>query len=199
MFSLFLFICITVFLLMRLNDILGIHMGFKVHVEDDQTFSENSSVEEIRHDENRTTANNSSDNYAGFVPHDFLEKSKKAFEVIFEAYAKGDKRILKELLAPKLYNAFCMAIDDRNSRGETLEGILVRFMNAEVIDSSVNDDDAFITVKFVTEQSNVLKDRNGTVLEGDSDFVDKRIDTWVFARKRSSMSATWLLYEIING
>lgn len=198
MFSLLLFICITIFLLIRLNDILGMHVGFRVHMEDDQTFNEDSSVEEIHSDKNHATAGSVTDNYAEFVPYDFIEKAKKAFEIIFEAYAKGDKRTLKELLAPKLYSAFCMAIDDRHSRGETLEGILVRFISAEITDSSVNNDDAFITVKFMTEQSNVLKDRGGAVLEGDSDFIENRTDTWVFSRKRSSKNSTWLLYEIVD-
>ena len=198
MFSLLVFIVITVLLIMRLNDILGMNVGFKVDVQKNDTFSEDSSIEEVHRDKDKVNIKDMFGNYADFVPHDFLNKSKKAFEIIFEAYAEGDKRTLKDLLAPKLCNAFSMAIDDRNSRGEKLEGILVRFISADITDVSANDEDVFVTVKFITEQSNVLKDRNGMIIEGNSDFVENHTDTWIFCRKKSSISSTWLLYEIID-
>ena len=183
---------------MRLNDILGMNVGFKVDVRKNDTFSKDSSIEEVYRDKEKVNIKDMFGNYADFVPHDFLNKSKKAFEIIFEAYAEGDKRTLKDLLAPKLCNAFSMAIDDRNSRGEKLEGILVRFISADITDVSANDEDVFVTVKFITEQSNVLKDRNGMIIEGNSDFVENRTDTWIFCRKKNSISSTWLLYEIID-
>ncbi len=198
MFSLLVFIVITVLLIMRLNDILGMNVGFKVDVRKNDTFSKDSSIEEVYRDKEKVNIKDMFGNYADFVPHDFLNKSKKAFEIIFEAYAEGDKRTLKDLLAPKLCNAFSMAIDDRNSRGEKLEGILVRFISADITDVSANDEDVFVTVKFITEQSNVLKDRNGMIIEGNSDFVENRTDTWIFCRKKNSISSTWLLYEIID-
>lgn len=198
MFSLLVFIVITVLLIMRLNDILGMNVGFKVDVRKNDTFSEDSSIEEVNRDKDKVNIKDMFGNYADFVPHDFLDKSKKAFEIIFEAYAEGDKRTLKDLLAPKLCNAFSMAIDDRNLRGEKLEGILVRFISADITDVSANDEDVFVTVKFITEQSNVLKDRNGMIIEGNSDFVENRTDTWIFCRKKNSISSTWLLYEIID-
>ena len=198
MFSLLVFIVITVLLIMRLNDILGMNVGFKVDVRKNDTFSEDSSIEEVNRDKDKVNIKDMFGNYADFVPHDFLDKSKKAFEIIFEAYAEGDKRTLKDLLAPKLCNAFSMAIDDRNLSGEKLEGILVRFISADITDVSANDEDVFVTVKFITEQSNVLKDRNGMIIEGNSDFVENRTDTWIFCRKKNSISSTWLLYEIID-
>lgn len=198
MFSLLIFIVITVLLIIRLNDILKMNVGFKVDVRKDDRFSEDSSIKEVHHDNRKVNIKEMFGNYVDFVPHDFLDKSKKAFEIIFEAYAEGDKRTLRDLLAPKLCNAFSMAIDDRSSRGEKLEGILVRFISADITDVSANDEDVFVTVKFVTEQSNVLKDRNGMVIEGNSDFVENRTDTWIFSRKKNAISSTWFLYEIID-
>ena len=181
---------------MKLNDILGMNIGFKVDVRKNDQFGEDSSIEEVQHDDTKADIEKMLN--ANFVPHDFLDKSKKAFEIIFEAYAEGDKKTLKGLLAPKLCNAFSMAIDDRNSRDEKLEGILVRFVSADIIDVSANDEDVFVTVKFVTEQSNILKDRNGAVIEGNSDFVENRTDKWIFCRKKNATSSTWFLYEIVD-
>ncbi|MDR0968447.1 MAG: TIM44-like domain-containing protein, partial [Holosporaceae bacterium] len=79
---------------------------------------------------------------------------------------------------------------------ETLEGILVRFVNSEVVDAETTDDDIFVTVKFETEQSNVLKSEDGTILEGDADFVENRVEVWAFSRKKSSTDSRWYLCEI---
>lgn len=202
--GLLIFICITVFLLIRLNEIIGLHVGFKANLKDDERFSsEESTIEEVQPQQPSETSaqysERSASDFAADIPYDFLDKAKKAFEVIFTAYADGDKKTLKDLLAPKLYSAFSMAIDDRRSRGETLTGVLARFVKAEVIKTDRRGDDMFITVRFVTEQSNVLRDRNGIILEGDAEFVEKRTDTWIFWRKNSAVAATWFLYEIIDG
>ena len=103
---------------------------------------------------------------------------------------------LKELLAPRIFQAFSMAIKDRKSRNETLEGILVRFICTEIVSSDVSASDLFITVRFETEQSNVLKDGNGQIIEGNADFVETRTDVWVFSRKKDSTDPRWFLYEI---
>lgn len=173
---------------------MGMDIGFKVDIKKEREREQSdTTITEVNSEQNR---NSYSGKYADQIPADFLEKSKKAFEIIFEAYAEGDKETLKELLSPKLWKAFCMAIDDRNSRGEKLEGILVRFVRVDIEDITVRSDETFVRVKFVTEQSNVLKDRMGTIIEGNSDFVENRIDNWVFSRKESSNNATWHLMEI---
>lgn len=212
MFLLF-FLIITVLLIIKLNNIMGMDIGFKVDVEKtNERFKDVSKEAEIKDvngdsddsthsEENPFGADISTSEYKGvysnLVPRDFLPKAKKAFEVIFEAYAEGDKETLKELLSPKICKAFCMAVDDRESRGEKLEGLLVRFVRIDIISVTTrNDGEVLITVKFVTEQSNVLKSRSGTVIEGDSNFVQNRTDQWVFARKMQSKSATWFLQEI---
>ena len=167
-------------------------------MKNDPMFSEESSVEEIISPENdleRKIAEVSKI-YRRFNHKDFVEKAKKAFEIIFIAYAKGDKKTLKGLLLPRIYNAFSLAIDDRNSRKEILEGSLIRFVKSEIIDISVSGNDIFITMKFDTEQSNVLKSESGEILEGNSDFLENRADIWVFCKDITSTDSRWFLCEI---
>jgi predicted lipid-binding transport protein (Tim44 family) len=134
--------------------------------------------------------------YPTFNEADFLNKSQKAFEMIFYAYSKGDTKTLKSLLSPRMFYAFSMAIEDRKKRNEILEGILVRFISNEIVDADFTDDDVFVIVKFKTEQSNVLKLEDGTILEGNADFVENRTEIWSFSRKKSSTNAKWYLHEI---
>ena len=204
MFGLFVFIIITIFLFSKLNEILGMHIGHKMDIKNDpysKSFSSNSEgsfIEEIDSEKKNLLKNLQiiSNSYGNFSQNDFLEKSKKVFEVVFQAYANADKNTLKTLLAPRIYGAFVMAIDDRKSREEALEGTILRFISSEIIDASADDEAFFITVNFITEQSNVLKSRNGEILEGNPDFIEKHSDIWGFQRKKNSSGPLWLLCEI---
>jgi predicted lipid-binding transport protein (Tim44 family) len=134
--------------------------------------------------------------YPRFDDKDFLSKAQKVFEMIFYAYSKGDKATLKDLMSPRIFYAFSMAIDDRKKRKEILEGMLVRFIKNEIVDIESSGNEIFVTVKFETEQSNVLKSEDGTILEGNSDFVENRTEIWLFSRKKIATDSRWYLYEI---
>lgn len=192
---------ITIILINKLNDILGMHVGFKSESRSNM-FEHNDDgnyVEEVVHDAEKDLDEKLiriSKECHTFSKEDFLQKAKRVFELVFEAYANEDKGTLRDLLAKRIFEAFSMAIDDRKSREEKLEGFLVRFLSIEIIDADITENDLFITVKFITEQSNALKSRDGKVLEGNSDFVEKRVDTWIFGREKLSPDPRWFLYEI---
>lgn len=194
MFGFLFFAAVVVVLVFKLNEILGQRVGFFAPKEGAPSFGEekgNSTIAEV--DQKIALVQKF---FPKFNPVDFLNKSQKAFEVIFNAYAKGDLNTLKQLLSPRIYQAFALAISDRKSRGETLEGVLVRFIDSEIIKSSDNDDKLFIEVKFVTEQSNVLRSAHGEILEGSLDFVKEYTDVWVFSHEKSSHDGCWYLFEI---
>jgi predicted lipid-binding transport protein (Tim44 family) len=182
--------------MIKLNEILGLRTGFYIKKENQRDFSSKSEVKETAVSEVDKKILRIKKIYSNFDSADFLKKAEKAFEIIFEAYSKGDVKTLKGLLSPRIFNAFSMAIEDRKKRGETLEGILARFINSEIVGADSADDDAFITVKFETEQSNVLKSKDGMILEGNVDFVENRIEVWTFSRKKSSTDSRWYLCEI---
>ena len=193
MLTILIFAAVTFFLAVRLNEILGINVGFKISKERFKE-AEKADIREVPELERKLR--DVSRGYKKFNTEDFLNKSQKVFEMVFKAYAEEDKGSLKELLAPRTFSAFSMAIDDRRRRRETLEGNLVGFGKVEIIDAEVTKEDIFVTVKFVTEQSNVLKSFDGTILEGSLDFVETRTDVWVFSRKIDSSDPKWFLYEI---
>jgi predicted lipid-binding transport protein (Tim44 family) len=195
MFVLF-FIFLTFFLLVKLSDVLGLRMGFHIKKDDLRDFSNQNVPQETVASEIDKSFLQFKKLYPSFDAVDFLQKAQKAFEIIFHAYSKGDVKTLKSLLSPRIFYAFSMAIEDRKKRGEILEGILVRFIHSEITDVSNTDDDLLVTVKFETEQSNVLKLKDGTILEGNADFVENRTEIWSFSRKKTSSDARWYLHEI---
>ena len=50
------------------------------------------------------------------VKKQFLKGANIAYEQIIQSFAKGDKKLLKSLLGPNMYNDFAEVIEDRKKR-----------------------------------------------------------------------------------
>lgn len=123
----------------------------------------------------------------------FLSGARLAFEMIVESYANGDKKALRPLLADEVYTPFSQAIDARARAGETLESELVGVRKVEAVDVRMEGPMALVTVRFVSEQVNVLKDAEGRIVEGDPTQVTDVIDEWTFRRDTRSKDPNWQL------
>jgi len=69
---------------------------------------------------------------ANFDGQHFLTGARAAYEMIVNAYAEGDRRTLKNLLAREVYDGFESAINEREKRGETIESRFVSIDHAEI-------------------------------------------------------------------
>jgi predicted lipid-binding transport protein (Tim44 family) len=115
--------------------------------------------------------------------------------MIVEAYAAGEKTTLRPLLADDVYAGFESAIDQRQAAGQSFETQLTAVPAAEVIGAEMRDRLARITVRFKSEQINVLRDAQGKVLEGDPQTAEEVIDLWTFERDTASPDPNWILVE----
>lgn len=123
----------------------------------------------------------------------FLGGARAAFEMIVIAFAHGDKATLQPLLAPDVFRNFSDAVDSRNAHGETLQTELVGIRTAEVVEAHMDGRFASITVRFVSEQVNALRDAKGAVLEGNPERVIDVIDEWTFRRDTRAGDPNWVL------
>lgn len=128
-----------------------------------------------------------------FDPESFLKGARTAFEMIVESFAKGDKETLRRLLADEVYRDFSRAIDERQQEGLRLETTLVTLHEPEIIEAELQDRTAFVTVKLVSEQINVTRDRENRIIEGDPSDVIRLTDIWTFARNTRSRDPNWSL------
>jgi predicted lipid-binding transport protein (Tim44 family) len=64
-----------------------------------------------------------------------------------------------------------------------------------VVGAEMRDRLARITVRFKSEQINVLRDAQGKVLEGDPQTAEEVIDLWTFERDTTSPDPNWILVE----
>jgi predicted lipid-binding transport protein (Tim44 family) len=123
----------------------------------------------------------------------FLEGAAKAFEIIVGAFGRNDTDTLKPLLSPDVFSRFASAIQDREERGETHESELVVLKPPKLESAEVHDGKAVLAVRFQSEQVNVVKDKDGNVVEGDRNHVESVTDIWTFARDVSSSDPNWML------
>lgn len=123
----------------------------------------------------------------------FVEGANGAFEMVLNAYVAGDTATLKNLLSSDVYSNFAKAISDREQAGETLEDTLVDIRSSDVVEAYLEGHQAFVTVKFVTEQVNVTRDENGDVVDGNATEIVTITDFWTFARDTRSRDPNWML------
>lgn len=123
----------------------------------------------------------------------FLNGAAKAFEMIVAAYAKNDLDSLRPLLSSEVYAQFANVIQDREERGETLTSELVVLKPAKFESIEMRGSAAHIAVIFQSEQSNVVKNKAGEVVEGSADHVESVTDVWTFSRDTLSRDPNWML------
>ncbi|MGC2854697.1 Tim44/TimA family putative adaptor protein [Novispirillum sp. DQ9] len=128
-----------------------------------------------------------------FEPDSFLSGARMAFEMIVEAFAKGDSAALRPLLADDVYRNFDAAIRDRESRGETMETDIAALKGIGIVGAEMRNRVAYVTVRFVTEQTTVVRNAEGAVIEGDPATAEPVVDLWTFARDTSSRDPNWQL------
>jgi predicted lipid-binding transport protein (Tim44 family) len=123
----------------------------------------------------------------------FLSGARMAFEMIVEAYAAGNKKALRPLLGDEVYEPFARAIDARAAAGETLDTELMGVRKVEPIEVRMDGTVASVTVRFVSEQINLVKDAEGRILEGDPSQTTDVTDEWTFRRDTRAKDPNWQL------
>ena len=128
-----------------------------------------------------------------FDTETFLAGARGAFEMTVAAFANGDKPSLQPLLSDDVYRNFAAAIDEREAAGESMETEVLGFKSIALQDGRVDGRVTHVTVEFVTEQINVVRDRAGKVVDGDPDHIARVTDLWTFARDTASGDPNWAL------
>ena len=202
------FAAIALFLIFRLRSILGNRDGFEQKRPEQsafdatvQTENDNSAPKKIV----PLRANNAVANGEGleavrradpsFKDDDFMQGATGAFSLILQAFADGDLATLRRLLAFELYEEFASSVHTRNKEGDQLAITVQSIDDVQLIDATVKDFIASVTVKFVSQQSRVVTDKDGQVIDDESEEQATITDIWVFERDTQLNDPNWKLVE----
>ncbi len=128
-----------------------------------------------------------------FDPENFINGARMAYEMIVTAFAEGDKKTLKNLLSKEVYDGFVSAIDDRESRKETVESTFVGIEKAEIVEAALKSGMAQVTVRFKSQLISATKNEDGAIIDGDPNLVTDVTDIWTFSREVAAKDPNWKL------
>ena len=130
---------------------------------------------------------------SSFDPRHFLSGARGAYEMIVLAFANGDRRALRDLLSPEVYDSFDTVIKDREKYEQKTETRFVSIDKAELVGADLRDRTAQLTVRFVSQMVSVTRDKASTIVDGNPDKVADITDVWTFARDTTSRDPNWKL------
>lgn len=118
-----------------------------------------------------------------FLPDTFVRGARKAYEMIVNAFADGDRATLKPLLDSDVYAAYDAAITAREGApGEPLR--LVRLKSGRITDASLDGAKvARVSVAFEADLS-------------DGENLRRAKEIWTFKRSVAGNDPNWLLDEV---
>ncbi|HMD63204.1 MAG TPA: Tim44/TimA family putative adaptor protein [Stellaceae bacterium] len=134
-----------------------------------------------------------------FDPSPFLEGARSAFEMIVAAFANGDKGALRPLLSDEVFQQFATAVDERAAAKETLETRILRLDNSDIVEAELLGRNAQVTVKLTSQQINVTRAMDGSIVDGDPERPAEKTDYWTFARDTRSADPNWVLVATSSG
>ena len=202
------FAAIALFLIFRLRSILGNRDGFEQKRPKQSAFDASVQTENDNSAPKKIVplrANNPLANGEGleavrradssFKDDEFMQGAASAFSFILQAFADGDLATLRRLLAFELYEEFASSVHTRNKEGDQLAITVHAIDDVQLIDATVKDFIASVTVKFVSQQSRVVKDKDGQVIDDESEEQATITDIWIFERDTQLNDPNWKLVE----
>ena len=133
---------------------------------------------------------------SGFVPQQFMTGVEGAFRQVVEAYATGNRNVLRERLTPDAYTAFDAAITAREQADETQKSAIRGIDSLAIEDVRLADGPAgtaaSIDVRIVSDQISLLLDKDGKPVTG-TDAVTEFSDLWTFEKLLGVAGSSWRL------
>ena len=123
----------------------------------------------------------------------FLAGARGAFEIVVNAFAKGDTAALQPLLSEPVYASFSEAIRARLAAKETFETNLLTIKSVEIAEAGLEGDVATVIARIVSDQTNTTRAADGSVVDGNPDHVEEKTDLWTFSRSVRSRDPNWTL------
>ena len=213
MLQIFILAAVAIFLFWRLRAVLGSRDGFEKNIKNVKTSKKVIKSPNIIEEPSKADPDDDIFDYveensrsadvfkkmkefdSDFSVNKFVSGAKMAYEMIIMAFENGDTEKLGGLLEQKVLKSFKSVIEKRKKDGLVIEAKFIGMRDIRIIDASFSEKTkiADITLSFKSEISTVVKDAEGSVVEGHPDEIKKQKDTWVFTKDLSKKSPIWLL------
>ena len=132
---------------------------------------------------------------SSFAVGPFLQGARGAYEMILVDFEKGELDRIRPFLSDDVEASFAEAIAQREADGLTIEASFLGIKELTLHDATFNPDSRFaeIAVRLVADQTHVVRNKAGEIVEGSPREVRKTRDIWTFARQMGSDDPNWQL------
>ena len=191
---------LALFLGFRLKNLLGDRSGYGEDVNNLETYNE-------KKPDNNNVINLNKKKISGeglevlkksdpnFSEEEFVKGAKQAFKIIIEAFVDSDIEKLKPLIDYELLKSFTKSISEREARQEKQFVDIISIIKLDIINISLNDNVASISIKIESEQIKYTIDKNDKIIDGNKEVSEIIKDKWVLERDISSNNPNWKLVE----
>ena len=190
---------LALFLGFRLKNLLGDRSGYGEDVNKLETYNE------TKPDNNVINLNKKKISGEGletlkkvdpnFSEDEFLSGAKQAFKIIIKAFVDSDIEKLKPLIDYELLKSFTKSISEREARQEKQFVDIISINELDIINISLVDNIASISIKIESEQIKYTIDKNDKIIDGNKEVSEIIKDKWVLERDTSSNNPNWKLVE----
>ena len=191
---------LALFLGFRLKNLLGDRSGYSEDLNNLETYNE-------KKPDNNNVINLNKKKISGegletlkkvdpnFSEEEFLNGAKQAFKIIIEAFVDSDIEKLKPLIDYELIKSFTKSISEREARQEKQFVDIISIIKLDIVNISLNDNVASISIKIESEQIKYTIDKNDEIIDGNKEISEIIKDKWVLERDISSNNPNWKLVE----
>ena len=191
---------LALFLGFRLKNLLGDRSGYGEDVNNLETYNEKKPDNNNVINLNKKKINGEGlevlkKGDANFSEEEFLTGAKQAFKIIIEAFVDSDVEKLKPLIDYELLKSFTTSISEREARQEKQFVDIISIIKLDIVNISLNDNVASISIKIESEQIKYTIDKNDKIIDGNKDVSEIIKDKWVLERDISSNDPNCKLVE----
>lgn len=130
-----------------------------------------------------------------FSVTEFLGGARGAYEMILMAFQNAELDRIRPFLTADVEDSFGAAIADRESKGLTFEAKFSGISEMTLEEAKFDTVSRFaeLTVRFLGEQTVVVRNKAGEVVEGSPTAIKRQRDTWTFERQIGASDPNWQL------
>ncbi|WP_010141513.1 Tim44/TimA family putative adaptor protein [Oceanicola sp. S124] len=130
-----------------------------------------------------------------FSVSEFLGGARQAYEMILMGFERGELAEIKPFLSEEVYDSFAEVVHARDAQGLSIEADFIGLRELSLSDATFDPDTglAELTVRYVGQLTQVVRDRAGEVIEGEPGKVKTQKDSWTFERRMGSDDLNWQL------
>ncbi|MDD3029609.1 MAG: Tim44/TimA family putative adaptor protein [Alphaproteobacteria bacterium] len=130
-----------------------------------------------------------------FEEKPFLQEARDIFTAVVKAYADGKLSVVADFLSPTILALFQRAVDARTDQGQTAQTVIEAIREVDPVAGRAEGKRVFVSVRFISAQKNILRNKEGAVIAGSEDSAEEVTDIWTFSRDASEPNAKWIVVE----